>query len=278
MLPSPAGRLVLAAAIPGSIFAAGPGAAPAQEPAGLAATALADSAFSWTGKRAPGIRAWFQPGSHASANRDSLLARHSVGLEADARLIDAPPLPGPLDVFFLASREEMAAVTGHAVTGFAEMETRSVFLVTNPAWRAFERHEIMHVVAASAWGVPAAGTAWLQEGLAQAADGSCGGVPNAAVAAALAERHGWIPFDTMLGRFREQSDLRAYLQAAAFVDFLLREVGPAALRPLWRQGATTESPVAGRALATWEREWRDSAGAPAMDPDRLDRIEREGCG
>jgi len=278
MLPSPAGRFLVAATILGSSHAAGPRPASAQEPAGLAAAALADSAFSWTRKEAPGIRSWFQPGSYAYTHRDSLLARLSVGLEADARLIDAPPLPGPVDVFFLASREEMAAVTGHAVTGFAEMATRSVFLVTNPAWRAFERHEIMHVVAASAWGVPAAGTAWLQEGLAQAADGSCGGVPNAAVAAALADRHGWIPLDAMLERFREQSDLRAYLQAAAFVDFLVKEVGPAALRSLWRQGATTESPVAGRDLAAWERQWRESVDAPAIAPDRLDRIEREGCG
>jgi hypothetical protein len=278
MLFSPAGRLLIAAAISGTSLVGCPGAAPAQEPAGLAAAALADSAFSWAGMEAPGIRAWFQPGSYAYAHRDSLLVRLPVGLEADIDLIDAPPLPGPVDVFFLASREEMAAVTGHAVTGYAEMATRSVFLVTNPVWRAFERHEIMHVVAASAWGRPAAGTAWLQEGLAQAADGSCGGYRNAAVAAALAEKHGWIPLDTLIGRFREQSDLRAYLQAAAFVDFLIREVGSEALRPLWRQGATAESPVAGRALATWEREWRDWVGGPAIARDRLDRIEREGCG
>jgi len=254
------------------------GSSRAQEPAGLAAAALSDPALTWTRSDASGVRVWFQPGSYAHAHRDSLVKRVSAGLAADRALIDAPPLAGPVDVFFLASREQMAAITGHAVTGFAEMATRSVFLVTNPGWRAFERHEIMHVVAASAWGPPAAGTAWLQEGLAQAADGSCGEHPNAAVAAALAERHGWLPLDTMLGRFREQSDLRAYLQAAAFVAFLIKEVGSETLRSLWRQGATAESPVAGRALATWEREWRDSFGAPAIARDRLDRIEREGCG
>ena len=252
--------------------------ASAREPTGLAAAALSDSGFTWVGSEAAGIRAWFPPGSYAHAHRDSLLARLAVALAADRALIGAPPLPGPIDVFFVASREEMAALAGHSVAGFADMASRAVFLVTNPEWRAFERHEIMHVVAASAWGAPAEGTAWLQEGLAQAADGSCGGFPNAVVATWLAERHGWIPLETMLSRFREQGDLRAYLQAAAFTDFLLARAGPESLRDLWRRGATPETDVAGRTLATWERAWRRSLSAPAAVGDRIDRIEAKGCG
>lgn len=277
-MPAPRGRGGWLAATVLLASLAGPPETRAQAPTGLAATALAHPSFSWLLRTGPGVRVWFQPGSYAFAHRDSLLARLPVALEADRALIDAPELPGPVDVLFVGSRDEMRTLTGHAVTGFAEAGSRTVLLVTNPEWRAFERHEIMHVVATASWGTPAAGTAWLQEGLAQAADGFCGGTPNAAVAVALAERHGWIPLDTMLTRFREQPDLRAYLQAAAFVEFLRHEAGAGALRGAWRDGATPETPIAGHPLATWEREWRETLRVPPVAPERLDRIERKGCG
>ncbi|MFL5534751.1 MAG: hypothetical protein ACJ8AP_03520 [Gemmatimonadales bacterium] len=109
----------------------------------------------------------------------------------------------------------MRALTGVGATGFAQPSARAVFLVTNPEWRAFERHEIMHVVAGQTWGSTGPDSDWLQEGLAQAADGACAGYSNSEVALALAQRHGWIPLSSVIGAFRQQPDVRAYLQAAA---------------------------------------------------------------
>jgi hypothetical protein len=251
----------------------------AQQPAGLAASALADSSFQWVRQDIPDFRVYFVPDSYARTHRDSLLERLPGALAHARELIDAPPLEGPIDLFFIENRAEMAELIGASATGFAEASTRTVLLVTNPEWRAFERHEIMHVVAGQTWGSPAPGSAWLQEGLAQAADGRCAGYSNVDVMLALTRRHGWIPLDVMLTRFRAQPDLRAYLQAAAFVDYLLRRFGPEPLRELWGSSASPESLVDGKSLAALEREWRaQSKPRRDVEPSDLEIIETRGCG
>ena len=251
----------------------------AQSPQGLAATALADLRFAWRMDSTPGLRAYFLPGSYAMQRRDSLVRRANEALTHATNLLKAPAMRGPIDVFFIDSREQMRQLTGAAATGFAHSAARAVFIVTNPEWRAFERHEIMHVVAVNAWGAIGQGNAWLQEGLAQAADGRCAEFSNSDVAIALTRRHGWIDLPTMLHRFREQPDLRAYLQAASLVDYLLRHAGPEAIGRLWTAAADTGSVVGGRSLSAWEAEWRRSLPATVSVPaDRLAAIEAVGCG
>jgi hypothetical protein len=251
----------------------------AQSPEGLAASALADRRFAWRMDSVPGIRTYFLPGSYAMQRRDSLVLRVQEALAHATGLLQAPAMKGPIDVFFIDSREEMRELTGAAATGFAHSAARAVFLVTNPEWRAFDRHEIMHVVAVNAWGVLGQRNPWLQEGLAQAADGRCAEFSNTDVAIALARRHGWIDLPTMLHRFREQPDLRAYLQAASLVDYLLRRAGPDAVRTVWMATTDTGTVVGGRSLTAWEAEWRQGLRATVEIPsDRLNAIEAIGCG
>src|SRR5215204_6466939 len=118
-----------------------------QAPAGLAAAALADTSFEWIKRQVPGFRAYFLADSYPAAHQDSLLARLPKALAHTRELIQAPPLAGPVDLFFLESRSQLRALTGVGATGFAQPSARAVFLVTHPGWRAFERHEIMHIVA-----------------------------------------------------------------------------------------------------------------------------------
>lgn len=251
----------------------------AQEPAGLAASALADSSFTWIHRGLAGVRVYFLAGSYPAAHQDSLLARIPAAVSHARALIDAPPLTGPIDLFFIETRAQMTALIGARATGLAQPSTRTVFLVTNPDWRAFERHEIMHVVAQHAWGPPAPGSDWLQEGLAQAAEGVCAGYSNADVMLALTTRHGWIPLDTMLTRFRAQPDLRAYLQAAAFAGYLLQHFGPGPLEELWRRGSRRDSLIRGRPLAFLERRWREELRTRHHVPaTTLRAVESKGCG
>jgi hypothetical protein len=262
-------------------MAGAPAAVPAQAPPpqGLAAEALANRSFSWIHRSLPRFRVYFLAGSYAARHQDSLLARLPYAFHHAETLLHVSSLAGPIDLFFLESRAQMIALIGQRATGFAQASARAVFLVTNPGWRAFERHEIMHVVAGQAWGPPGPDTAWLQEGLAQAADGRCDRYSNAGVLLALTRRRGWIPLEAVLTNFRAQPDLRAYLQAAAFVDYLLRTVGPAALAPLWRRGATDSTLLGARTLRSLEHAWREAlADGPEPDAADLTRIEATGCG
>lgn len=251
----------------------------AQEPAGLAASALANQRFEWQRRDTTGFRVYFAAGTYAARHQDSLLARLPSALDHARGILGTQSPDGPLDLFFVESRDDMAELIGGRATGFAHRAARAVFLVTNPAWRAFERHEVMHVVAWHAWGPPAAGNDWLEEGLAQAADGRCDDYSNEIALRGLVRRHGWVPFDAVLRDFRQQPDLRAYLQAAAFVDYLLRTHGVQALATIWRQGSSADTVLAGRSLLAIEADWRSHVAVGAHpDDDALNRIEADGCG
>lgn len=247
-------------------------------PAGLAASALGDTGLAWQHRRVAGFRVHFLEGSYAARHQDSLLARLPAARRRAEALLRVAPLMGLMDVFFVDTRDQMNRLVGGRATGFAQPSARAVFLV-NPTWRAFERDEIMHVVAWHAWGRPAPGTDWLQEGLAQAADRRCGRHSNATVLRGLTRRQGWIPLSDVLERFLQQPDPHAYLQAAAFSDYLLRSFGPAALAELWHNRATPDTPVAGRSLTLIERDWRTAVSQGAVPDDaELAAIEASGCG
>ena len=83
----------------------------------------------------------------------------------------------------------------------------------------------------------------------------------------------------VLERFRQQPDLRAYLQAAAFTQFLLDEHGLAAVRALWTGGSRADSRVGGETLAAAEARWRQRVERLRPPPlASLQQIAELGCG
>lgn len=267
------------ASIVGLLVLVATAATPARSQEGLAASALANSQFSWIRRAAPGFRIYFQAGSYAAQHQDSLVARLPIALQHARTLVRSSAPADPIDLFFVETREAMTRLVGARATGFAHQSARAVFLMTNPTWRAFERHEVMHVVAWHAWGPPAARNDWLQEGLAQAADGRCGEFTNEEVLRGLTRQHGWVRLEDMLVKFRQQPDLRAYLQAAAFTRYLLDSYGSPAVENLWRNGATADTLIDGRSLAAIEQRWREiTASGDQPDAQRLAAIDTEGCG
>jgi hypothetical protein len=203
----------------------GPSRAPSQVPAGLAAAASANTSFKWIERQVTGFRVYFVADSYPAAHQDSLLARLPKALTHARKLIQSPPLVGPIDLFFIESPPQMAALTGIPATGFAQ-----------PAARAD-------------------------------------------VALALARRHGWIPLNSVISAFRQQPDLRAYLQAAAFTEHLLKHFRSESLKTLWRNGSQADTVIGGRSLASAENEWKGQLSAThRLSRATLARIESKGCG
>ena len=255
-----------------------PSALAAQEPQGLARSALDHASFVWVKQDAPHLRVYFVDGSYAAARRDELVKRAEAARRDDLKLLGAKAFELVIDVFFIESRAQMDSLTGSPVTGLADRDAGAVFLVTNPDWRAFEKHEIMHVLAHHLWG-PASG-AWVEEGLAQFADGRCGEYTIHDVAHALAHESGYIPIDTLVEQFRKLDDLTAYLQAASMVGYLYETRGREAVRAVWRDGVDALPKVTGQTPSAFAESWwkwvRDRA-KPVPNDKRL-AVSEKGCG
>jgi hypothetical protein len=251
-----------------------------QEPTGLAADALANPDFTWIHRRAPGLRIHFLAESYPAAHQDSLVARVATAKTHALSILGADEFDATLDVFFVESRPQMEALIGARATGFADMNAHTVFLMTNPEWRAFERHEVMHVLARQLWGPPAEPSAWIQEGLAQFSDGHCAGYPNEQVLIALMSDSKLTDLHTLVTQFRRLNDLTAYLEAASFVGYIYGTGGQDGLRALWSKGEDGAIPHLHRSLRQLHIEWRRSLptrGQPPTD-DEVERVRRRGCG
>lgn len=254
---------------------AGPG-----PPFGLGRTTLDHPGFTWIERSSPPFQVHFLTGSYPANHQDSLLSRLESAHGHAFELIGLPRDTTPLQVFYLETRLQMETLLGRRATGFAEPATGTVLLMTNPDWRAFERHEVMHVVAERNWGPADPESDWLREGLAQFADGNCGRWRNEQVANGLAAEHGWVSLDSLFHDFRALPDIKAYLESASLAGYIHRTYGVDGLRAMWQGGARQFQRVTGRSLQQLEREWQQAMAAISArpGPDESATIRKRGCG
>lgn len=251
-----------------------------EAPSGLEARALADTHYVWKALRGEAVRVHYRP--------DTFAARHVVALtrSADAAVRRAVEVVGiehydrPVDVFFFDTRDQLIDFVRVPATGYADWASSSVFLVCNPTWRAFDTHEITHVVSIDTWGVPAEPVWWIREGLAVYADGRC---RDHAVRALAAEylRRGELPHARdLIDRFSEVGEMPGYLGGGSFVEFLYDTYGVDAVRKIWQRGGDAIEPVLGTSLDDLDARWRESLRRvdPGVSPEEWRKVIDVGCG
>ena len=247
---------------------------------GLEQQALADRQFVWHTLRGEAARVHYRPGSFA--------ARHAVMLtrSADASVRRAIEIVGiehyehPVDVFFFDTRADLIAFVGVPATGYADWESSSVFLVFSPTWRAFDTHEIAHVVSINTWGVPVEPIWWIREGLAVYADGRCREHTVQALAAEYLRR-GELPYASdLIYRFANVGEMPGYLGSGSLVGFLYETYGVEAIHRIWQQGGDAIETVTGASLnaidARW-RAWLENVESD-VEPEEWRRVIDDGCG
>lgn len=189
-----------------------------------------------------------------------------------------------LDVFFVELRAEMERLVGRPCTGFANWSAGAIFLVVNPDWRSFERHELAHLVTMGRWGRPAPGSRWMIEGLAVLCDGWCREYPVDQVAAALLAAEGLPPLQKLIDDYAGLGEIRAGFQAASVLGYVRERYGPEAVRRLWLEGPEGIEAVLGTGVSELDRAWREwlaggaGAGVAGGGEVDLDAIEELGCG
>lgn len=239
---------------------------------------LSDGRYEWLTIETANTRIHFPVGSYAEANQSALAERVEESRTTVLHRLDEPDYSSTLDLFYIDSRRDMENLTGRPVTGFAYYDDDAVVLVFNESWRAFERHELTHVITLGTWPGPA-GMASV-EGLATYVDGDCGGYENGRVARAILDRGALIPLEVLAADFRGQDDLVAYLQAASTVEFVVERQGPEAIRLLWVQGLQAIPALLAISPAEFElqfEEWLSTTYDP-VPAAAWDAIRSEGCG
>jgi hypothetical protein len=249
-------------------------------PSNRAEAILEDSRYNWVSLETAGARIHYAEGSYAERQRDVLADWVASARRAILEDLGLSDYPETVDVFYVDAREDMRQLTGSPVTGFAFIEGRAVVLVFNEDRRAFERHELTHVISRNVWGEPGAPGAATLEGFAVYVDGDCGGYEVGRVARTLLEKDMLLDWESLLGAFRAQDDLIAYLQAASLVEFVDGQGIEGVLPKLWSGGLGAAPEILGISWSEFEGRWLDwlRMSYTAIPDPAWERIRSGGCG
>jgi hypothetical protein len=241
---------------------------------------LRHSDFSWDVDSTAHFRIYVQPRLYADQNIAVVKDRLEEAHRRARRLLGAEAYEETIHVFYVESRQEMSRLIGREPAGVANAGFHTVVLVYNATWRAFERHEIFHVLHENVWGRGAPPIHWFREGMAVYADGDCGGHSVDMLARHLSVRGELIPLRRLVFRPDDSEELLWAVQSGAFFGFLRQRYGRAKVRELWKLGVGEVELVFGKGLEVLDDEFRLYLHDMPASGRALDwaALMRRGCG
>ena len=242
---------------------------------------LADAeGYEWTSVNTTHCRIYFQQDTYAAQHLESVKAECELGITKSLKFLGEDAYTRGVRVFVVETRDELVPFIGARYKAYALMGDDAIVMAHNAGVRMYAVHEIFHVVSEQVWGEP---VPWLREGAAVYADGVCLDLeqPFHAVAAYLKANDMLFTMRSLATDFNAafaESDLRAYLQSASFVQYLYENYGRDAVEKHWRSRAVDTTDAFGKNLEALEGEWLeflDGVDHSHIDWDRLDEL---GCG
>lgn len=251
-----------------------------QTPEDFVQKALDDSTFTWLSSSSNGIRIFYQKESFAEKHRMMLLRSVKTAVDEVLKLLDEPAYESLLNVFYLESRDEMKRINGRPYAGFADWTASGIFIVVNPEWRSFEKHEFTHVVTMGVWGPPDVTSRWMIEGIAVYSDGWCREYTVDEIAFHLLSIDQLPSLQELFDDFAHLGEIRAGFSAASFIGFIRNTFGMTKLRNLWFNGVGNLKEVLDDDLDQIENSWKLYLKQNVRKDIQvdLDTINKLGCG
>lgn len=184
---------------------------------------------------------------YAFENRDTLVEQCMDALNKNLQIIEDPDYTEFTRIIFVTSKKEMLLVADIAVSGAANIYARTIHMVVSNDDEVEDKklrkppitHEMMHMVAMTAWGMPPMNCTWLNEGLATYAANDCSGYTVAEIYRFFLEKDMLIPTDSLTNNFYQTEEMIGYHQAAYITEYLISNYGIQKLEALWKNGFTS---------------------------------------
>lgn len=245
-------------------------------PTGLARAAV-ESEISWMEEQVGRLRILVQAGGNAAAHAPALYESAVSAFENAFELLEETPPSVTIWILYVDSHAEMRQLAGWPAGGWADGVARSAANSVTKDGRSPDHHEVMHVAATVAWGIPASPWEWVNEGLATYAPGECAGVGIHYLASSLIDNGSAEPLNKLMHEFRQLNEANAYLQSASVVGFIHEVFGIEALRSIWKNGPDVLPDVTGMDLDALENSWREFVSKVPTASKALKTVNDQGC-
>lgn len=166
-------------------------------------------------------------------------------------LINESEYTKAIDILFVNSRKEMLRYTGMKSRGVAYYYRNAVFSLTYQNDSPI-KHEMMHMISAELWGIPANSSMWLYEGLATYSAGYCSDYSLEQIYQYYLQTDKLIPIDSLASRFRDYNDLITYTESAFYVKYLIDNYGFDNIKQLWTEGMDSFYEIYGSTIIEFE--------------------------
>jgi hypothetical protein len=208
--------------------------------------------FEWTALESDGCVVYAEPGSDPASDLPEIAGSAAAAREVILNGLNLDNYNATISIFVVDTRERMRTLIGRETNGVGFHTANAVCLVWPRTGSSGLRHEIAHVVAMNAWGVP---ERWINEGLAVHLTGEWIGDDIDAAAALLHDRGQLPSLDALTRRFNSLPSEVAYPAAGSFVGLLAATGGIEAVHDVWRGGRRSLEPVTGMSLIELEAAW-----------------------
>lgn len=202
----------------------------------------------------------FPSEGYGHENREKLLKECVDAFNENCKIIKDPEYTEFTSIMFVDSKAEMLLHSGLFIKGgAANIYRRTIHMVvfdngdesekrTNPPIK----HEIMHMVAMTAWGIPPNNVTWLNEGLATYAANNCSGYSVSEIYRYFLENKMLVPMDSLTENFYHIEEMIGYHQSACIVEYLIEKYGIEKLEELWKNGFTNFESIYGLSFSDFE--------------------------
>ena len=227
-----------------------------QEYENLVTKALADSTFTWKTITSNKLRIYYEKGSFAERHRMMILRSVTTAVDEVLDFLKESDWKRVLNVFYLESRQEMKRIVGHPYTGFSDWTSSAIFIVLNPEWRSFEKHEFTHMVTMGIWGAPHETSRWMIEEISVCCDGWCREYSVDEIAFHFLSNDQLPKLQELFENFSALGEICAGISTGSFIGFIVKTFGVDKLRSLWSEGVGNIRELLGGDLNQIETSWK----------------------
>lgn len=197
---------------------------------------------------------------YAYENRDKLVEQCTQAFQENCALIHDDSYTEFTHITFLQSKNDMLLHAGIYVKGgAANVYNRSIHMMVadenegpdkqlNPPIK----HEVMHMVAMTAWGNTQSNMNWLNEGLATYAQNDCSGYTVAEIYRLFLEEGMLVSIEDLTSDFYHIDEMIGYHQSAYIAEFMLSNYGIEKLEAVWKGGFSQFEAVYGFSFSQME--------------------------
>lgn len=213
---------------------------------------LTNSDFAWREDSSQHFKYYYEKGTWADRNIDSLKVIAERSFKICLQLIQRSGYTDTINYFIVESRERMDDLIYRRTNGMAFANANIVCVIASDSIKAIGAHEIFHIISIRSLG---ATQRWISEGFAVYSDNSWWKQDLHALASYFKNHGKIVPLKELTTKFGTFDEMISYPQAGSFIKYLYETYDFNDVHILWIKGLNVFCQLKNISVEELEKNW-----------------------